>query len=115
MSENLFVTNKSDQKLTVTFEYKQIEFPVGKSVEVTPYAAKFFFGHGEVDKEPCLVRLGWIRLHSELEQGLEKLAKFVISDQPLIEEDRSLPSAVGVVPLHVEKRGGGTTRQQRVA
>ena len=112
MSDNLFVTNKSDQKLTVTFEYKQVEFPIGQSVEVSPYAAKFIFGHGETDKEPCLVRLGWVRLHSELELGLEKLAKFVISDQPLVEENRSLPSAVGVVPLHVEKRGGGSVRQR---
>lgn len=112
MSDNLFVTNKSDQKLTVTFEYKQVEFPVGQSVEVSAYAAKFIFGHGETDKEPCLVRLGWVRLHSELELGLEKLSKFIISDKPLIEENRSLPSAVGVVPLHVEKRGGGSVRQR---
>ena len=112
MSDNLFVTNKSDQTLKVTFEYKQIEFPPGQSVEVTPYAAKFIFGHGETDKEPCLVRLGWVRLHSELELGLERLSKFIISDKPLIEEDRSLPSAVGVVPLHVEKRAGGGVRQR---
>lgn len=107
MSENLFVTNKSDQKLVVAYEYKDVEFPVGKSVEVSGKLAKFVFGHGETDKEPCLVRLGWVRLHSELEQGLEKLAKFAITDQPLESEDCSLPSAVGVVPLHAEKRAGG--------
>lgn len=112
MNENLFVTNKSDQKLVVTYEYKQVEFPVGKPVEVSAHLAKFVFGHGEVDKEPCLVRLGWVRLHSELEQGLERLAKFAITDQALESEDCSLPSAVGVVPLHAEKRAGGKANQR---
>lgn len=115
MSETVFVTNKSDNPLVVTYNYKRIEFPIGKPVEITTEAAGFIFGHGKTDKEPHLARLGWVQLHSELDQGLERLSKFVISDAPLIEEDRSLPSAVGVVPLHVEKRGGGATRQQRVA
>ena len=83
MSDKLFVTNTSDQKLVVTYEYKQVEFPVGKPVEVPERLARFVFGHGEVDKEPCLVRLGWVRLHSELEQGLERLAKFAITDQQI--------------------------------
>lgn len=112
MSETLFVTNQSDSPLTVTFEYKPIEFPVGKSVELPHHAVKFIFGHGEVDKEPALVRLGWVRLHSELHQGLERLEQFKITDQPLDVKDRSLPSAVGVVPLHVEKRVGGKVNQR---
>jgi hypothetical protein len=112
MSENLFVTNRSDQKLVVSYEYKQVEFPVGKPIEVPERLARFVFGHGEVDKEPCLVRLGWVRLHSELEQGLERLAQFSITDQPFESEDCSLPSAVGVVPLHVEKRAGGKANQR---
>lgn len=112
MSETVFVTNQSETKLVFTYEYKPIEFPVGKSVEISLKAAKFIFGHGITDKEPILARLGWIRLHSELEQGLEKLAKFAITDQPLESKDRSLPSAVGVVPLHVEKRVGGKANQR---
>ena len=112
MSDNLFVTNTSDQKLVVTYEYKQVEFPVGKPVEVPQRLAQFVFGHGEVDKEPCLVRLGWIRFHSDLEKGLEKLELFKISDQLFKSEDCSLPSAVGVVPLHVERRAGGKANQR---
>lgn len=112
MSETVFVTNQSDKPLVVTYNYKSVEFPIGKPVEITTVAAHFIFGHGQTDKEPHLTRLGWVQLHSELEQGLERLSKFIISDKPLVEEDRSLPSAVGVVPLHVEKRGGGATRQR---
>jgi hypothetical protein len=112
MSENVFVTNNSDNKFVTEFCYKQIEFPVGKPVQISVIAAKHIFGYGDNNKEPYLARLGWIQLHSELEQGLERLSKFEISDKPLVEEDRSLPSAVGVVPLHVEKRGGGATRHR---
>ena len=112
MSETVFVTNQSDKPLVVTYNYKSVEFPIGKPVEITTVAAHFIFGHGQTDKEPHLTRLGWVQLHSELNEGLERLSKFIISDAPLIEEDRSLPSAVGVVPLHVEKRGGGATRQR---
>ena len=103
---------RSDQKLVVTYNFKPVEFPIGQSVEVPEHLAQFMFGHGEVDKEPCLVRLGWVRLHSELEQGLEKLALFKISDQVLESEDCSLPSAVGVVPLHAQKRAGGKANQR---
>ena len=112
MSETVFVTNNSDKNLVTSFAYKRIEFPIGKSVEISTDAARHIFGHGVVDKEPHLARLGWVTLHSELEQGLERLSKFEISDKPFVEEDRSLPSAVGVVPLHVEKRGGGSVRQR---
>ena len=112
MSETVYVTNKSDKTLVVSYAYKDVEFPVGKPVEVPLVLAKFVFGHGVTDKEACLVRLGWVSLHSELEQGLERLSKFVISDKPFVEEDSSLPSAVGVVPLHVEKRAGGGNRQR---
>jgi hypothetical protein len=112
MSETVFVTNNSDKNLVVTYNYKRIEFPIGKSVETTMDTVRHVFGYGVTDKEPHLARLGWVTLHSELEQGLERLSKFIISDTPFVEKDRSLPSAVGVVPLHVEKRGGGATRQR---
>lgn len=112
MSQTVYVTNKSDKELVVTYAYSKLEFPVGKPVEVPIAVAQFVFGHGVTDKEACLVRLGWVSLHSELEQGLERLSKFLISDKPFVEEDSSLPSAVGVVPLHVEKRAGGGNRQR---
>jgi hypothetical protein len=44
-----------------------------------------------------------VRSFAEIDKGFEKLAEFKISEQPP-EQNRSLPSAVGVVALHVEKR-----------
>lgn len=102
----VYVTNNTPDKLTVMFAYKELEFPPGKTVEVADEAARHIFGYGDNNKEPYLARLGWIRLHSELEQGMEKLSKFDIQTEAP-EQNRSLPSAVGVVPLLVEKRAGG--------
>ena len=111
MSEQVFVTNNSENNLTFEFAYKEYKFPVGTPVGIPPQAAKHIFGYGDDNKEPYLARLGFIRLHSEMEEALEKLAKFEITDH-LPEKNRSLPSAVGVVPLHVEKRVGGKSTQR---
>lgn len=111
MTEQVYVTNNSDKALVVSFEFKNVDFPVGESVQVSVQAARHIFGYGDENKEPYLARLGFIRLHSEFQQGLEKLAQFEITSE-LPQKDRSLPSAVGVVPLRVERhvRGKSTAR-----
>ena len=114
MSELVYVTNKSGKKLTAEYNYEEYNFPVDKTVALSPKAAKHIFGYGDDNKEPYLARLGFIRLHSELDEGLEKLAQFEITSE-LPQQDRSLPSAVGVVPLHVEKRAGGKSTTARAA
>ena len=111
MSELVYVTNNSENKLTAEYAYEEYNFPAGKTVALSPQAARHIFGYGDDNKEPYLARLGFIRLHSELDEALEKLSKFEISDQPP-QQNRSLPSAVGVVPLHVEKRAGGKATQR---
>ena len=107
----VYVTNRSSDRLAVMYAYKELEFPVGKSVEIPLEAAQYIFGYGKDDKESCLAHLGWIRLHSELEQGMEKLSKFHIQTEAP-EQNRSLPSAVGVVPLRLEKAAGGKVTQR---
>jgi len=115
MTELVYVTNTTDKELVSEFNYEEYKFPAGKTVALSPNAAKHIFGYGQENKEPYLARLGFIRLHSELEQALEKLAKFEISTEAPVEKNRSLPSAVGVVPLHVEKRAGGKSSHARAA
>jgi hypothetical protein len=107
MSELIYVTNNSDKELVMDYAFESYVFPVGKTVALSEKAVKHIFGYGVENKEPYLARLGWVRLHNELEQALEKLAKFEISTEAPVEQNRSLPSAVGVVPLRVERRGGG--------
>jgi hypothetical protein len=111
MTELVYVTNKSDKDLNFEYNFVGIEFPVGKTVEIPLQTAKHVLGYGDDDKEKYLVQLGLIRLHSELEEATEKFKRIEISDIPPT-KNRSLPSAVGVVPLHVEKRGEGKVNQR---
>ena len=111
MSDLVFVTNNSEKKLVAEYAYEEFVFPQGVTVKISHQAAKHIFGYGDNNKEPYLSRLGFIRLHSELDEALERLSQFEISDQPP-QQNRSLPSAVGVVPLHVEKRAGGKSTQR---
>jgi hypothetical protein len=107
MNDLIYVTNRSEHDLVSNYAYERYEFPVNKTVALSPEAAMHIFGYGVDNKEPYLARLGFIRLHSELEQALERLSKFEISSEAPVEKNRSLPSAVGVVPLRVEKHAGG--------
>jgi len=103
MSTVIYVTNTGDTKLRDGCSGIFYDFPKDTTVEIPLEAAKHIFGYMNPNKEPYLSRLGWIRSFAEIEKGFEKLSEFKISEQPP-EQNRSLPSAVGVVALHVERR-----------
>jgi len=106
---NVFVTNRSEVPLTVGYDGTLYEFKKNVSVELPYEGAVRLFGHEQEDKEPILVRYGWIKLHSELEEGLKILSRFEITTE---KPNSSQPSAVGVVPLRVEKHVGGKSSQR---
>ena len=99
----VYVTNTGDTKLKDGFAGVYYDFPKNETVEIPLDAARHIFGYMNPNKEPFLSRLGWVRSFAEIEKGFEKLQEFKISEQPP-EQNRSLPSAVGVVALHVERR-----------
>ena len=111
MTETVFVTNRTDTALTDGYGGIFYEFLKGKPVEVPVHVAKHVFGYVAENKEPYLARLGWIRSHADLNSGIERLNKFEITFQSA-QQDRSLPSAVSVVPLRVEKHVGGKVNQR---
>ena len=108
---SVFVTNRGDTPLTIGYDGVLYDFKKNVPVELPEAGAVRLFGYGQEDKEHILVRYGWIALHSELEQGLKILSQFEITTEKPA-KDSSLPSAVGVVPLHVEKRAGGKPSQR---
>jgi len=99
----VYVTNTGDTKLRDGCGGIFYDFPKDQTVEIPLEAAKHIFGYMNPNKEPFLSRLGWVRSFAEIDKGYEKLSEFKISEQPP-ERNRSLPSAVGVVALHVERR-----------
>jgi len=111
---NVFVTNRGNTELTVGYDGVLYEFKKNETVEIPFAGAVQLFGYKSEDREHILVRYGWIKLHSELEESLKKLDQFEITtERP--EKNSSLPSAVGVVPLRIEKSAGGKSFQRRVA
>lgn len=110
----VFVTNTSDTSLADRCGGVAYVFPAGETVEVPFNVAEHIFGHGFEDKEQFLVRLGWIKFNTDVPAALERLAKFLITDEAP-KQDRYLPSAVGVVSLPVEKRVERTARSARAA
>ena len=106
---NVFVTNRSDVPLTIGYNAVMYEFKKNVPVELPYEGAVRLFGYEQEDKEPVLVRYGWIKLHSELEEGLKLLSRFEITTE---KPHSSHPSAVGVVPLRVEKHVGGKSSQR---
>ena len=111
MTEIVYVTNNSDKDISFEYNFVGVELLVGKTVEMPVKTAQHVLGYGDDDKEKYLVQLGLIRLHSELEEATEKFLKVEISETPP-EKNRSLPSAVGVVPLRIEKSVGGKVNQR---
>ena len=108
---SVFVTNRGDTPLTIGYDGVLYEFKKNIPVELPESGARQLFGFGLDDREHILVRYGWIKLHSELEEGLKTLDRFVITNErPVI--NSSLPSAVGVVPLHVKRHAGGKSSQR---
>ena len=111
MTQVVFVTNRSNTVLRDGYGGVFFDFVKDKTVEVPLHVAQHVFGYGKPDKEPFLARLGWINSHADVQAGLELLAQFDISEQQP-EQNRSLPSAVSVVPLRVEKSVGGKVTQR---
>lgn len=93
-----FVTNNSDVELIDGFAGIKYTFAPGKTIEVPAEVVRHVFGYQAENKEPYLARLGWIKTKNDLPSGIERLSKFVISeDAP--KENRSLSPAVERVPL----------------
>ena len=112
--ENVFVTNRTNTELTIGYDGVLYTFKKDEPVELPLHGAVKLFGYKLEDREHILVRHGWIHTHAELEEGLKRLDQFEITtERP--QQDSSLPSAVGVVPLRIEKSAGGKFNNKRVA
>lgn len=102
----IFVTNNSDKPLHDGFVGVKYAFAPGETVEMPVEAARHIFGYGVDDKQPHLVRLGWMKTQEDKDAGLERLSLWVLSDQPP-KKNQSLSPLVERVPLTSVKRTGG--------
>ena len=81
MSQTIFVTNKG---VPATGRYENVEyvFETNKELEIPLAAAKHIFGYGDDDKTQYFVRLGWMKMNTDLPRAKERLAEFVFSSEP---------------------------------
>jgi hypothetical protein len=80
MSKSIFVTNKGIPA-SGKFEGVEYHFNTNQEVELSERAAKHIFGYGDDNKEPYFVRLGWMKINTDLPRAKERLAEFVFTSE----------------------------------
>jgi hypothetical protein len=93
-----FVHNATDVDFNDAYAGVGVHIPAGRAVEISPEAARHIFGWCDPDKEPYLARLGWIRLATDIPEGLKKLDQFRITEGPV-----AMPDNTGVVALPIQR------------
>lgn len=104
----VYVTNQSEKPLIYNYDFVDYKFPVNEPVEISVDMARHVFGYGQEDKLPAMVRLGLCKSTNEIDEGLERLAKFEITqDRP--EKNRFLSPGDDLVTPLVPKAQRGRT------
>ena len=75
----IFVCNNGSNTFTDSFDGTTFHFEPGKPVELPEIAAKHIFGYGDDDKEPYFVRLGWMKMSTDLPAAKDRMAQFSFS------------------------------------
>jgi len=78
----VYVRNNSQDSLSDSFDGIKYDFLPGKEIEMPEIAAKHIFGYDDDNKEPYLVRLGWMKMSNEFDAAMQKLGKFSFSKEP---------------------------------
>lgn len=115
MSKSIFVTNKG---VVTSGRFLNVEyvFETNKEVEIPLEAAEHIFGYGDDNKEPYFVRLGWMKLNTDLPRAKERMADFVFSSEPASKVHLSAPVVERVatpMPM-VKSKGKGVAKVQQL-
>jgi hypothetical protein len=77
----IFVRNNGSDPFFDALDGTVYHFESGKEIEIPEIAAKHIFGYGDDNKEPYLVRLGWMKMSNQFDEAMEKLALFSFSKE----------------------------------
>jgi hypothetical protein len=77
----IFVRNNGSEPFSDGLDGVVYHFEPGKEIEIPEIAAKHIFGYGDDDKEPYLIRLGWMKMSNQFNEAMEKLALFSFSKE----------------------------------
>ena len=90
MNKSVFVTNKGIP-FVGRFENVEYTFDNGKEVELSLEAAKHILGYGDDNKEPYFVRLGLMKINTDLPRALECIQTVSFSSEPAKKVHLSAP------------------------
>jgi hypothetical protein len=75
----IFVCNNGSEPFSDALDGTVYHFEPNKVVEIPEVAAKHIFGYGDDNKEPYLIRLGWMKMSNQFNMAMEKLGHFSFS------------------------------------
>jgi len=81
MTKPVYVTNRG-MNFIARYSNEDIKFPNNEEVKITDEVAKHLFGYGEDDKTPYFVRLGWMKMNTDYEKAMSRLAEFSFASEP---------------------------------
>ena len=81
MTKLVYVTNRG-MSFSARYCNEDVKFPSNEEVQITEEVARYLFGYGEDNKEPYFVRLGWMKMNTDYEKAVSRLAEFTFSSEP---------------------------------
>lgn len=111
----LFVTNQGSQPLRAKYVSQWFDFLPSESVEVPLEVAQHIFGYGQDDKEPYLIRLGWMKMNTDYERAIERLNHFVFTREPVRKGQSLAPLVERVAPPKARSPREGAKVQKQAA
>ena len=106
MNKTVFVTNRGIP-FAGRFENVEYTFDTNKEVEISEGAAKHIFGYGVDNKEPYFVRLGWMKMNTDLNRAKERMAQVVFASEPSKKVHLSAPVVERVAAPMPEPKAKG--------
>lgn len=91
----IFVRNNGSEPFSDALDGVMYNFEPGKEVEIPEIAAKHIFGYDDDNKEPYLVRLGWMKMSNQFAMAMEKLGQFSFA------KESSLPKQEPAKTVHL--------------
>ena len=111
---DLYVTNNGVEPLVDSYDGTSYEFLPGKEVQIPEIVAKHIFGYGDDNKEPYFVRLGWMKMSTDLPAAKDRMAQFSFSSTSTKTVHLSAPVVERVAaPMpEVKTKGKGAAKVQ---
>ena len=112
----IFVTNNGTESFVDSFDGTKYTFEPKAELEIPEIVAKHIFGYGDDNKEPYLVRLGWMKMSTDFPIAMEKLGQFSFSREAAKKVHLSAPVvervAAPVPKARVSAKGPSTTTDE---